>query len=128
MIYGGFSDNTGSLRDLEKAVRLTTKALRPHADEFESIVVSGMSGAVVGAPVALRLKKPLVIVRKPGENAHSGAIVGKDDIGPRTLFLDDFVASGETEQRVMKAVAKTKARIAARYEYHHGTYTRTTPV
>lgn len=112
MTYTPWPQPQGTLHDLEKTVRKVTKELRPNTDHFDSIVVTGISGLVVGSPVSLRLKVPLVIIRKPytSENAHSYGHVNIEKAGDRYLFLDDFKSSGETERRVQEAMAaNTKA-------------------
>jgi adenine/guanine phosphoribosyltransferase-like PRPP-binding protein len=73
MVYGThrkYRDEHGSsyaertFRDLDLCVEQTRRDLEPHKHKFTSIVVTGISGLSVGAPVALALKKPLVVVRK----------------------------------------------------------------
>lgn len=100
MIYSG-----GDFADLEQVVAETTLALGKRAHIFDSIVVRGVSGLSVGAPVALSLGKPLVVVRKPGENSHSfRKLVNGKRIGARWLFLDDFMDSGTTKEACVEGV------------------------
>jgi hypothetical protein len=113
MIYNG----TDGLGDLEKIVRKTCKVLRQHLDEFDVIVVQGMSGVIVGAPVSLRLKKPLVVVRKEFENTQchsSDPIVNSNALrergGIRWVFLDDFTCMGVTRSRCA-AMLKQEASV-----------------
>jgi len=116
MIYDGTGN---SLKNLDKTVRKTTKALRDHDDEFDSIAVSGMSGVIVGVPVALRLKKPLIVVRKESDNSHHGGgeIINRQGIGERVLFLDDFVSSGETQDYVTDKIENEGGTIIAQFYY-----------
>lgn len=98
MIYHG---DATTLNDVAANVNQVVTKLRPRKDQFDSIVVRGMSGVIVGSPVALRLKKPLVVVRKWGEKSHaqsegSGQIINAQNIGDRWLFLDDFTLTGTT--------------------------------
>lgn len=96
MIYHG---NHGSLIDLEKNVRRVTSGLRKHSRDYDFIAVSGMSGVVVGAPAALRLHKPLVIVRKDDDaNGHhaGGSFIGFDQVHGRYVVVDDFTSTGTT--------------------------------
>jgi adenine/guanine phosphoribosyltransferase-like PRPP-binding protein len=120
MIYGTVSekgDAHGNLDDLEAAVRKTTKYLREHSEKFDFIAVRGMSGVLVGAPVALRLRKPLVVVRKPGEDQHSyGKLVNGKHATGRYVFLDDFISGGGTRDAVKQALAK--CTYAGTYLYH----------
>lgn len=108
-----------TLDGLADVVRTTTEALRQQRHAFDSIAVSGTSGLVVGAPVALRLRKPLVVIRKPedGSHARKGSHVNTSRAGKRVLFLDDFVSSGRTRSRVINALVPLGAHVVAMYEY-----------
>ena len=116
MIY---HNNIHTLDGLDTCVRETTKHLRKHRSEFDSIVVTGMSGVVVGVPVSMRLRKPLVIVRKASDNSHHGCgkLINETKLGRRALFLDDFVAGGKTRASVIKALQERHVRVVAQYEY-----------
>jgi adenine/guanine phosphoribosyltransferase-like PRPP-binding protein len=106
MIYHGAPE---SLVDLEKNVRCVTTGLRYHASEFDFIAVSGMSGVVVGAPAALRLHKPLVIVRKESDqNTHhvGGTIIGYMQLHGRYVIVDDFVSSGRTHAFIRERIER----------------------
>ncbi len=103
MIYGG----KDGLADLVDVVRRTANELRPHKKEWDSIVVTGVSGLLVGPAVALRLHKPLVVVRKPGDHSHCTTLIENfQNIGKRYLFLDDFISTGTTKKRVLGAINK----------------------
>lgn len=101
MIYGGEA-GSGDLTDLSETVTRSIAYLKAHSRRFDFIAVSGMSGVIVGAPVAIALKKPLVIVRKAGDDHHGweGAITGAKNAKGRYIFLDDFVSSGRTQRYV----------------------------
>jgi orotate phosphoribosyltransferase len=104
MIYHG---NHGSLVDLETNVRRVTHGLRKHTRDFDFIAVSGMSGVVVGAPAALRLHKPLVIVRKDDDsNGHhaGGSFIGFDSVKGRYVIVDDFTSSGRTLEYIINRI------------------------
>lgn len=105
---------------LEDRVRQVTAALKPLKTEFDSIAVRGMSGVLVGAPVALRLHKPLVVVRKETEQRHSSALaLNAENVGKRVLFLDDFVSGGSTRKAVQNVVEKFGGKLIAQYQYTH---------
>lgn len=113
----------GHFADLELVVRDAVKALRPYVDKFDSVVVTGVSGCVVGGPVALALKKPLVVVRKENDGSHSehrGLVVGHLDLGTRACFVDDMVCSGSTRRKVQEAIGLHSARLVLQYLYAHG--------
>jgi adenine/guanine phosphoribosyltransferase-like PRPP-binding protein len=126
VIYGGATFR--SFIDLPDVVAQTVRELRPYTAEWDSIVVTGVSGIVVGSPVALELRKPLVVVRKDGDDSHhqrdnegsQGKIIGIREAGPRALFLDDFVSSGSTRVRVISALQEIGTDTVATYEYSSG--------
>jgi adenine/guanine phosphoribosyltransferase-like PRPP-binding protein len=117
----------GSGRDyssLPKVLRVATKELREHLDEFDALICTGISGLVVASPLSVRLKKPLMVLRKQGEDCHGNRLeplIGyKEHLYPRILFVDDFVGCGDTRERCIDAVAKKsnrRAKIVAQYEY-----------
>ncbi len=122
MIYHGWKseewDERGDLHGLQREIDRVIAALEPKKKSFDSIVVMGMSGVIVGVPVSLALDKPLVIVRKNTEDCHSTQrLINKSEIGKKALFLDDFVSNGSTRQRVCLAVAELGARVVAQSEY-----------
>lgn len=90
---------------------------------FDSIVVTGYSGAAFGSVVAHALGKALVIVRKPTETAnHSGhAIEGNP--GQRFVIIDDFISSGATVRRILDTMAdhcRTHAECVGFCGYNRG--------
>lgn len=105
MIYGG----SEKLDDLASVIDTTVGRLTEHAGEFDTIVTRGMSGALVAPAVAYMLGKRLVIIRKPGESAHTTrhpglAKDGPNDIG-RWIFLDDFISLGGTRRACRDEIA-----------------------
>jgi len=122
VIYHGNEKNgwrDHSFYDLERVVRRASARLRPALDEFDSIVVTGVSGMAVGFPLALRLKKPIAVLRKAGDDTHSfKTLEGGDDLGERVLFVDDFVSNGATRARVIDMVEKDPdAKVVGTYQY-----------
>lgn len=70
----------------------------------DTIVVRGLSGTLVGLPLALRLKVHFAFVRKGNDTSHSlSGIEGPRELG-RFVIIDDFVSSGGTLGAIMKAV------------------------
>jgi adenine/guanine phosphoribosyltransferase-like PRPP-binding protein len=101
-------------------VDTAVKTLAAHLDEFDSIAVTGTSGLVVGSPISLALRKPLVIVRKPSDMdrmcIHSSEVENARRAGSRVLFLDDQVSTGASMARVGDALERaTHGRIVAAY-------------
>lgn len=105
MIYNG---HEGLLDDIPYVTTYTTAALRPHKSRYDFIAVTGMSGVLVGSPVAIRLKVPLVVVRKPEEISHSYTdLIGGAAARGRYVFIDDFIAGGTTYGRVRERLAES---------------------
>lgn len=126
MIYHGLKsgDGTAGLSDLRTNVQDTVEALRPRARLFDSIIVTGLSGTLVGAPVSIALEKPLCVLRKRGElrggdRTHDyGRVVNRDAMkGARVLILDDFVSGGYTRSRLIRAAHQNGGHIVAQYMY-----------
>lgn len=117
--------HTGKSRtfdDLAETVEQTVEELRPHVRKFDSIIVTGISGQAVGFPVALALKKPIVVRRKMGEDSHGvpGELINAPNKGDRVLFLDDFVSIGRTYARCALAVERYGATVVGSYAYAYG--------
>jgi hypothetical protein len=74
---------------------------------FDAIAVTGISGILVGSVIAMEMDKPLIIVRKRGEQRHSAFDVEGVFGGETYVILDDFVSSGSTIARVERKVAET---------------------
>lgn len=87
---------------------------------FDSMVGQGLSGALVVPILARHFKVPFAIVRKPDESRHSDYSV-EGMVGEHWLFVDDFIDSGSTRNRVRGAIDALERRWEARTEFV-GTY------
>lgn len=85
--------------------------------EFDGFVATGISGACMVALLAHQFGKTWMIVRKEDDTSnHSGAkAVGK--LGKRWIFLDDFVSSGTTRDRVLEFVRKVSSDFGQNHEF-----------
>jgi hypothetical protein len=81
--------------------------------DYDTMVGTGLSGALVIPRVAERLGKHYAIVRKE-PSTHSGNLV-EGRLGRRWLFVDDFTSSGLTRQVVKNAVVTALRRRQADY-------------
>ena len=107
-----FRDITPLLRDAA-AFRYSIDQLAERCQDYhpDSIAAIESRGFIFGAPLAARLDKPLVLVRKPGklpgitlsadyalEYGVNTLEMQGDDINPgdRVLLLDDLLATGGT--------------------------------
>jgi orotate phosphoribosyltransferase len=110
MIY----DDIQGLENLSDVVAHTTLNLNyltaKEIITFDSIVCTGMSGLLVGTPVALAIGKPLIPVRREEDRGHDaygwGKILNRNQIGERYLFLDDFISSGRTVRYVTDLISE----------------------
>ena len=93
--------------------------------EFDTLVGTGFSGSVVVPSLALAMGKKFVLVRKETDDSHHGRGRLLGQLGSRWIFVDDFVSSGRTRQRVIEKVydawsedgVKAKAEMVGQYMY-----------
>jgi orotate phosphoribosyltransferase-like protein len=71
--------------------------------KFDAILVTGVSGIIMGSIVARLLRKHLTIVRKSNDGSHSTYFVENFRANSSYIFLDDLIASGETYYNVKKS-------------------------
>lgn len=98
----GYMDN--AVFDLQGVVREAVAILTPVHKEFDTLVGTGFSGGIIIPALALRLRKRFVLIRKESDDSHhgSGRLLG--ELGKRWIFVDDFVSSGATRNRVIEKV------------------------
>lgn len=99
------SDYLGKLiptNELAKTARLVEIALKQF--DYDAIACRGVSGLLIAPMMAVRLKKSLLVVRKPHENHHSSQMVEGDAAAKRYIILDDFTCSGETAKAIKRAI------------------------
>lgn len=95
--------------------------------DFDTMVGTGISGALVVGVLGRALGKNFAVVRKENDTVmsnHSGhAIEGL--LGKRWVFVDDLIASGATRARVLRVVKETddETKFVGTYTYGDGGYT-----
>lgn len=89
----------GAPANLQDAVETIELALAGRFDEFESIVATGLSGAVPAGIIAYKHQKNLLLVRKQHEVSHGAELEGI--CTGRYIFIDDFVSTGATLNRLL---------------------------
>jgi len=89
--------------------------------KFDAIAFTGMSGALLAPPLAVKLGKTLIMVRKRGTKSHSKLRVEGDQAAKTYIIVDDFQESGETARQIRADVAKfaPHAKLLGIYEMHH---------
>ncbi len=92
----------------ETVIRDSVRVLKKYADDYDLLVCTGTSGLIITPVLAWRLKKPFAVVRKPDQsrNAGSNLIEGTVVNGQRYVWIDDFISSGETRDRVVAAMVQ----------------------
>lgn len=99
-----------AIKDTRLTVKRAVDTLKPLKKEFDVIVVTGVSGLLIGPIVAYKLNKKLLVIRKQDDknNSHCHYLVeGHLPANKgRWLFLDDFISSGHTLRRVYNTVDK----------------------
>lgn len=125
MVYGSHPKAKGStsrsFSDLALCVNDAVRTLKKSGVEFDAIVVTGVSGLVVGAPLALQLQRHLVVLRKANESCHDDRAMligaGLLNEASRVIFVDDFISSGATRRRCEESIKAHGATLVATLEY-----------
>lgn len=76
--------------------------------EFDTMIGTGLSGTLVVPLIARALGKAFAIVRKANDSSHRERAV-EGNVGERWIFVDDFVSSGETLNRVKEEIKNLQA-------------------
>lgn len=95
---------------LRERIALAIQALQPWKRLFDAIAYSGMSGALIGPPVALAMNKEMIMVRKKLGNqrtSHSSHMIEGDSAARTYIILDDFIDSGKTRNHI-KSIIRDK--------------------
>jgi hypothetical protein len=80
-------------------------AKRLEGKDYDTIVGTGISGALLLLMLRDRLKKHVAIVRKPHDGSHSYNWV-EGTLGARYVIVDDQVASGATVNRIVNTIRR----------------------
>jgi len=98
--YDGYLPLTGP-KMLMRTVNKLARRIWQNEVKFDSIAISGWSGALFGIPLAIKLNKRIIIVRKDG-SFHGNRVEGKNT--KRFIIVDDLIDTGETVRRIYKGV------------------------
>lgn len=106
-------------KDRKKIIDKAVKKLRKV--KFDTIAVSGFSGAILGSIVAHRLRKKLTLIRKPDDDSHSTTKIEGNTWDCKYIILDDLISSGKTYHRIRDAMCESE--LVGIYLYQHHIYT-----
>jgi adenine/guanine phosphoribosyltransferase-like PRPP-binding protein len=85
--------------------------------DYDTMVGTGLSGSLVVPLLARALGKKFAIVRKNASESSHARTTYEGEIGQKWIFVDDFIASGSTRERVRETV-QTAVNNNNRYAYH----------
>lgn len=69
------------------------------ANDHDTLIGTGISGALAAALLAVATGRMYAVLRKDGVNSHSSRKL-EGQVGERWVFVDDFISGGGTRQRV----------------------------
>jgi adenine/guanine phosphoribosyltransferase-like PRPP-binding protein len=91
-------------RRLKKHIALAVKYLKQYHDQYDTLAFAGISGAVIGPVVAMKLKKECILVRKDGDKRNSSYEVSGYDDCDKYIIIDDFICSGDTAKMIQRKI------------------------
>lgn len=91
----------------KELVKQCVTKIKEEFGNIDAIVVTGLSGLIIGSAVSIKTGKQLVVVRKPRDESHACVEVeGLINLGRsfKYVILDDFIDSGKTLNRIAKKI------------------------
>lgn len=111
--------------DLNKVIETAKERL---ADvDFDTLVGTGFSGGIVIPALALAMGKKFVLIRKETDDSHHGRGRLLGELGNKWIFVDDFVSSGRTRQRVIDKVKEVDSGTEYVGQYMYVSYSTEGP-
>jgi orotate phosphoribosyltransferase len=99
-----------AFKDMDNLIFRFERDLREaNIKPFDTIVGTGLSGALVVPTLARATESYFAIVRKPTDSSHSNAPF-EGTIGDRWVFVDDFISTGATLVRVVNTIKDASAQ------------------
>lgn len=92
-----------AFEDTDMVIERVAKALE--GKDYDTIVGSGVSGAILLLKLRDRFKCNVAVVRKANDGSHSAEHV-EGTIGERFVVVDDQVASGGTVKHILRQIRK----------------------
>jgi adenine/guanine phosphoribosyltransferase-like PRPP-binding protein len=101
---------TNKVAKLIPAAYRELKRIESEGVRIDAIAFRGMSGCLFAAPLAARMRKPMIMVRKKCEScgefqSHSYHLVEGDRKATTYVIVDDFVATGNTTRAIKEAIS-----------------------
>ena len=87
---------------VDQAVKTLTAFRKKN--HFDAIAFTGTSGAALAYPLSIKMKVPLICVRKSVKDNHYGSKLEGCTNARTYIIVDDFIASGSTMKKIQKAV------------------------
>jgi hypothetical protein len=89
----------------------------------DTLIGTGLSGSIAAGILATATHRMYAVVRKSGVSTHSCNTV-EGQIGARWLFIDDFVRSGRTRERVIEKIVDEvpRTRFVGSWLYVNSTF------
>jgi orotate phosphoribosyltransferase len=95
---------------LTAKIRRAKKVVSELELEFDSIAFRGMSGALTGPALAVKMKVGMILVRKISDGSHSTQLVEGETSSRKYLIVDDFVDSGKTVCEIIHAIKEAHSK------------------
>lgn len=105
------TDYLGKIYRVNDFVKVVEKAARHitafrKKQPFDAIAFTGTSGAALAYPLSVKLKLPLICVRKSKRDNHFGSKIEGVSNARTYIIVDDFIASGTTIKKIRKSVVE----------------------
>jgi len=87
-----------------KTLKRLVFAIKNSNASFDFIAVRGISGALVGSYLTVKLGKPVVVIRKEHDDSHGTSIERDDDLvlyASHYIIVDDGISSGRTLREII---------------------------
>ncbi len=107
-----------AIENFVNTVSMAARQIKKSGIKFDAIAVTGYSAATIGSAVAFALGKKIIVVRKESENRHSqNKVEGERE--QTYIFVDDFVSSGATLDRVIENAGLINCHCVGMYSYNY---------
>lgn len=120
----GYLNNILDPKLSKKVIKRLADGIRDSGVEFDFIAIRGMSGAIIAGALSIRLNKPVVIVRKVGDQNHSSDTVDHVTFcNPRNqsyIIVDDGIATGKTMANIIHRLDEINSKCRAIFLYIQG--------